>query len=88
MDKRKLRIILKVLDEVKVQFPETKQFIEEGLDQECLKENISAKEVIFLQVQNQRVSSEKIFFCSEYVKRYCIKLNSQGYYSLAFIYLQ
>ena len=38
---------LKVLDEVKVQFPETKQFIEECIEQECLKENISVEEVIF-----------------------------------------
>ena len=38
---------LKVLDEVKVQFLETNQFIEECIEQECLKKNISAEEVIF-----------------------------------------
>ena len=56
MDKKRLRVVLKVLDEVKVQFPETKQFIEECIEQECLKENISAKEVIFftsLEVKSQ-----------------------------------
>ena len=47
MDKRRIKITLKVLDEVKVQFPETKQFIEECIEQECLKENISAEEVFF-----------------------------------------
>ena len=47
MDKRRLRAALKVLSEVKVQFPETKQFIKEAMDQESLKENISADEVIF-----------------------------------------
>ena len=41
---------LKVLNEVKVQFLETKQFIEELIEQECLKKYISAEEVIFLQV--------------------------------------
>ena len=52
MDKRKFRVALKVLDEVKVQFQETKQFIEECREQECLKENISADKVIFLRVYN------------------------------------
>ena len=36
---------LKVLDEVKDQFPETKQFIEESIEQECFKENIPVEEV-------------------------------------------
>ena len=48
MDKRRIRITTKVLDAVKVQFPETKKFMEERLEQECLKENISVEEVIFL----------------------------------------
>ena len=48
MDKRRLRVALKVLDTVKVHFPDTKQFIEDSIDQEYLKENISADEVIFL----------------------------------------
>ena len=47
MDKRRLRITLKVLSEVKVHFPKTKEFIDERLEQEYLKENISAEEVIF-----------------------------------------
>ena len=47
IDKRRLKITLKVLNEIKVQFPKTKEFIEERLKQECLKENISAEEVNF-----------------------------------------
>ena len=47
MDKRRLRVALKVLDEVRVWFPDTKQFIEDCIEQECLKENIFADEVIF-----------------------------------------
>ena len=35
-------------DEVKAQFPETKEFIEERLEQECNKENIPVEEVVFL----------------------------------------
>ena len=45
-----MRVVLKILDAVKTQFPDTKQFIEDSIDQHCLKENISADEVIFLQV--------------------------------------
>ena len=48
MDKQGLRITFKILNGVKIQFLETKKFIEECLEQECLKENISVKEVIFL----------------------------------------
>ena len=46
MDKRRLRVALKVLDEVRVRFPDTKEFIEDCIEHECLKENISADEVI------------------------------------------
>ena len=38
MDKKWLRVTLKVLGEVKVQFPETKQLMEEAMEQECLRE--------------------------------------------------
>lgn len=44
--KRKLNIVMEILNEVSIEFLETKQFIEEHLAQKCLKENISAKEVI------------------------------------------
>ena len=40
---------LKVLNEVKVVFPQTKGFIDERLEQKCLKENLLVEEVIFLQ---------------------------------------
>ena len=40
---------LKVLDEVRVWFPDTKQFIENFIEQVCLEKNISADEVTFLQ---------------------------------------
>ena len=48
MKKRKLIITLKALNKVKDQFPQTKELIEERLEQEYLKENISVEEVIFL----------------------------------------
>ena len=48
MDKRRLKKISRVLEEVNSNFPETAQFIEDCLQQECLKENISVDEIIFL----------------------------------------
>ena len=46
MEKRKIKITLEILIEVSVEVPETKQFIEEHLEQKCLNENISVEEVI------------------------------------------
>ena len=46
MDKKRLKITLKVLNDVKQEYLETK--IEDRLEEECSKENISADEVIFL----------------------------------------
>ena len=70
MDKKRLKVALAVLDAVKGKFPETKKFIDDTTGGECQKEKISAEEVIFF---------TSFLFCSEYVKRYCIKLNWFGY---------
>ena len=45
-----MRVALKVLEAVKTGYPETKQFIENLMVEECQKLKISADEVIFLQV--------------------------------------
>ena len=51
MDKRWMRVALKVLELAKTQFPNTKQFMEDLMDEECLKEKISVDEVIFFFLQ-------------------------------------
>ena len=43
MDKKRLRVALKVLEKLKTKHPETKDLIED----ECQKEKISVEEVIF-----------------------------------------
>ena len=48
MDKKRLRAALAVLDAVKTKYPKTKQFTDNTMEEECQKEKISAKEVIFL----------------------------------------
>ena len=41
MDKRRVKIIPRVLDAVKLNFPETIQFIEECVEQKFSKENVT-----------------------------------------------
>ena len=50
MDKKRLRVALKVLGAVKEHFSDTKNFIKDLTDEQCQKEEISVEEVIFLQV--------------------------------------
>ena len=47
MDKKRLKVALAVLDAVKGKFPEIIKFIDETMEDECQKEKMSAKEVIF-----------------------------------------
>ena len=47
MDKKRLRVALKVLQEVKVRFQNTKHFIGDTMEEECQKEKISPDEVVF-----------------------------------------
>ena len=39
---------MKVLEEIKNEFPETAEFVDDRLEQECSKENMTLDEVIFL----------------------------------------
>lgn len=57
MDKRKLNTAIEVLHEVSVEFPDTKEFIEERVEQKCLKENISVEEVIYLFLTSLKAKS-------------------------------
>ena len=79
MDKWRLRVALKVLDEVKVNFPDTKQFMEEAMEQECLKEKITVEEVISFAILEKKSPGKTFFFCNECTRRYCIKLNLLRY---------
>ena len=47
MDKRKVKMMSRALDVVKLNFPDIIQFINDCLEQECSKENISVDGVIF-----------------------------------------
>ena len=54
MDKKRLRINLKVLEAVKENFPYTKNFIDEMIEEQCQKEKISVEKVIFLLVKKAK----------------------------------
>ena len=45
--KKRLKISLKLLETVKEHFPDTKNFIEDMVDEQCLQEKITVEEVIF-----------------------------------------
>ena len=55
MDKKRLRISLKVLEVVKERFPDTKNFIDNMMEEQCQKEKISAEEVIFYKSRSKKV---------------------------------
>ena len=48
MDKKRLKIALSILDAVRNRFPETNEFIDSALKEECEKERITSDEVINL----------------------------------------
>ena len=51
MHKKRLKVVLVVLNAVKIKYPEKKkQFIDDTMEEEYQKEKISAREVFFLQV--------------------------------------
>ena len=60
MDKKRLKIALSVLDAVRNIFPETIEFIDSTLKEECEKERITADEVINLKIK--KLAYKNIFF--------------------------
>ena len=59
MDKKRLKIALAVLDAVKSKFPETQEFIDSTLKEECEREKMTADEVIFLLLNLQKQTNKQ-----------------------------
>ena len=53
---------LKVLDEGRIRFPDTKQVIEDLIEEECLKEKISGNEAIFFYKSRSKELTQKNIF--------------------------
>ena len=47
MDKKRVKILLTVLEAVKEKYPETKEFIHKAINDECFKTSMPEEEVIF-----------------------------------------
>ena len=61
MDKKQLKIALAVLDAIKSRFPETQEFIDSTLKEECEKERMTADEVIFYKFKSKKLAWINIF---------------------------
>ena len=61
MDKKRLKIGLSVLDVVRSRFPETNEFINSTLKEECEKERMTADEVIFYKFKSKKLAQINIF---------------------------
>ena len=56
MDRRQLKIALSILDAVRNRFPETNEFINSTLKEECEKERITEDEVIFYEFKSKKLA--------------------------------
>ena len=56
MDKKRLKIALSVLDAARNRFPETNEFIDSTLTEECEKERMTVDEVIFYQFESKKLA--------------------------------
>ena len=59
-----------VLDAVKSKFPETQEFIDDTLKEECEKEKITADEVIFYKFRGKELAWKNIFVLDLYYGDY------------------
>ena len=67
MDKKRLRLPLTALNAIKTKYPETKQFIDNTMEDNCQKEKISADEVIFFTSLGAKSQLRKTFFVLQQV---------------------
>ena len=61
MDKKRLKIALAVLNAVRSTFPETNEFIDSTLKEECEKEKMTADKVIFYKFKSKELAWINIF---------------------------
>ena len=61
MDKKRLKVALTVFNAVRSTFPETNEFIDSTLKEECEREKITADEVIFYKFKSKKLAWINIF---------------------------
>lgn len=72
MEKGKLNIAMEVLRELSVTYPETKESIDEKLENKCSKEHISVEEVIYSSLTTLEAN---IFYCATRAKKLAVMSN-------------
>ena len=77
MDKKRLKVASVVLDAVKSRFPETQEFIENTLLEECEKGKITADEVIFYKFRSKELAWIKIFVLDLYYSDYFLFIDME-----------
>ena len=70
MDKKRLKFTLVVLDAAKGRVPQTKEFIDDTLKQECKKEKITANEAIFYKFRSKNLAWKNFFVLNLYYSDY------------------
>ena len=78
MDRKRLKFALMVLDAVKRRFPETKEFIDDTLKEECEKEKITADDVIFYKVRSKELAWKNIFVLDLYYSDYFLVIGVES----------
>ena len=61
MDKKQLKLASAVLNAVRSTFPETNEFIDSTLKEECEKKKMTADEVIFYKFKSKKIVWANIF---------------------------
>ena len=65
-----MKVALVVLDAIKSRFPDTKEFIDDTLKEECEKEKVTADEVIFYKFRSKELAWKNIFVLNLYYSDY------------------
>ena len=65
-----MKVALVALNAVKSRFPDTKEFIDDTLKEECEKEKVTADEVIFYKFRSKELAWKNIFVLDLYYSDY------------------
>ena len=82
MDKKRLRVALEILKAVKIEYPQTREVIENIMDEKCQKENISADELIFYKsISNELRQKNFSVFAVSMLSSFAKMMAMKGFYN-------
>ena len=68
MNKKRVNIFLTVLEAVKDEYPETKEFIHKTINDECFKASMSEEEVIFCKSRSKELVQKNFCFAASMLR--------------------